>query len=422
MMRKLIFTLLFLLLLASCGQVGVAPEVAVTETAVPEAASAEATVMPEPTAVTGVTILADGVVKAERPVLPLGFRANGQLLTIAVQPGDDVAAGDVLATLDDAALQEAIANADLQLEQSQASLKQAQAELGKLLAWKPDVLAVELAQANLAAAEAGLESTQTQDSVAGNSVTSARIAVDQAERGLADAQKAYDTAYDPGREWELNDRWRADALKNEREAATRNLKFAQENLETARANYVLAAAKLNDNSVLSAEAAVINARQALAQAQKGPTEAEIEAARLNVEKAEIALRQSELALEQVQDNLSDAQLIAPWNGRILSVDVAPGAFVSAGAPVLQLLDMDSLAFYTTNLSERDLAQVGVGDTAVITLKAYPDDPIKGTVARIGLQAEGTVGDAATFPVIILLNNTGRDVRPGMTGRVEILGE
>lgn len=422
MMRKLIFTLLFLLLLAGCGQVGVAPEAAATATAVPEADSAKATSTPQPTAVTGVAILADGLIQAERPVLPLAFNTNGQILNISVQPGDVVAAGEVLATLDDTAVQEAAANAELQRQQAQTSLAQAQAELDRLLTWEPDTLAVELAQANLAAAEAGLESAQTQDSVAGNSVTAARIAVDQAERGLADAQEAYDTAYDPGREWELNDRWRADALKNEREAATRNLKFAQENLETARANYVLAAAQLNDNSVLNAEAALVSAQQALAQAQKGPTEAEIETARLNVAQAEITLQQNELALAQAQEHLADVQLVAPWNGRILSVEVAEGAFVAAGTPILQLLDVNSLAFFTTNLSERDLAQVQAGDTAVITLKAYPDDPISGTVARIGLQAEGTVGDAATFPVIIRWDKTDLDIRPGMTGRVEILGE
>jgi ABC-type lipoprotein release transport system permease subunit len=51
-----------------------------------------------------------------------------------------------------------------------------------------------------------------------------------------------------------------------------------------------------------------------------------------------------------------------------------------------------------------------------------DDPIEATVARIGLQAGTAVGDAATFPVILILEETDLDVRPGMTGRVEIRRE
>jgi hypothetical protein len=41
------------------------------------------------------------------------------------------------------------------------------------------------------------------------------------------------------------------------------------------------------------------------------------------------------------------------------------------------------------------------------------------VVRIGLQAGGTVGDAAIFPVILTLNDSGLELRPGMTGRAEI---
>ena len=39
--------------------------------------------------------------------------------------------------------------------------------------------------------------------------------------------------------------------------------------------------------------------------------------------------------------------------------------------------------------------------------------------RIAPLAEGTIGDAATFTVIIQLEPTGLDLLPGMTGRVEI---
>ena len=415
------FGLIFgLLSVAACGE---APSVATTATAVPnEASESEA----EPTATrptqSGVTILADGSVVAVQPVLAVSFTATGRLLELAVQPGDTVAAGDLIATLDDEALVDAVTNAEFQVAQAELNLTQAEAELNRLLEWEPDETAVALAEANLAAAQAALENAQVSDAVAGNSVTSANVSVAQAERQLADAQDAHTTAFDPGREWELGDPFRAQFLENEREAAVRNLQFAEENLRVARANYSLAAAGINNDTALNAEASVVSAQQALEQAQKPPTAEQIETAQLNVSQTELSLQQSQLSFEQAQETLQDAQLVAPTAGTVLSVEVAEGAMVSTGAPIITLLDTSRLEFHTSNLSERDLARVEPGQLVRVTLKAYPNDVIEGSVVRIGTQATGMVGDAAVFPVIISISSAELDIRPGMTGRAEIAGE
>lgn len=414
-MRRYILLGFVFLILVGCGQGPTVVEVGATAMAVPTD-DGDPTATPVPT---GVTILADGVVQAARPLLPLAFETGGKLLAVNVQPGDLVQAGDVIATLDDAALQEAIANAALQVAQAENGVAQAQAELDKLVNWQPDELVVALAQANLTAAETALANAQTSDAAAGNSLTSASVSVEQAERGLVDAQEAYTTAFDPGREWELNDPWRADALKAEREGATRSVEFAQEQLAVARANYALAAAGLNNDTAVSAQANLVNAQQALAQAQQGPKPEEIEAAQLRLEQTQITLEQSQLSQQQAENALAKAELIAPWTAVVLTVDAAPGALVGSGSPIVTLLDTTQLEFHTTNLSERDLAQIEPGDVVQVTLKTYPNDPLMGTVLRIGLQAAGTVGDAATFPVIIALDTAVLDIRPGMTGRAEI---
>ena len=407
-------------MLAACG--GRPGETAAT--AVPDEPTSESDTAPTATrpSQSGVTILADGSVVAVKPVLAVSFTASGRLLALAVQPGDTVAAGDLIATLDDEALLDAVTNAEFQVAQSQLNLTQAQAELDRLLEWEPDETAVALAQANLTAAQAQLENAQASDAASGNSVTQANVSVAQAERQLADAQAAYNTAYDPGREWELGDPFRKQFLENERDAATRNLQFAEENLRVARANYSLAAAGINNDSALNAQASVISAQQALENAQKPPTTEQIEAAQLSVEQSELSLQQSQLSLEQAQEAVADAQLLAPTAGTVLSVEVAEGAMVGAGSPIITLLDTTQLEFHTNNLSERDLARVAPGQTVQVTLKAYPNDVIEGTVVRIGTQATGTVGDAAVFPVIISISSNELDIRPGMTGRAEIAGE
>ena len=89
---------------------------------------------------------------------------------------------------------------------------------------------------------------------------------------------------------------------------------------------------------------------------------------------------------------------------------------------MSMLDPTQLVFQTTNLSERDLGQIFPGQTASVTLKTYPNELIDATVLSIGWQAGSPVGDAVTFPIMLGLSETDLDIRPGMTGRVEIHGE
>jgi multidrug resistance efflux pump len=102
--------------------------------------------------------------------------------------------------------------------------------------------------------------------------------------------------------------------------------------------------------------------------------------------------------------------------------VAQGALVGSGSPIITLVDTTNIEFHTTNLSERDLAQIEPGQPVEITFKAYPNQPVEGVVSRIAPQAGEPLGDAATFPVVISLNETDLDLLIGMTGRIEILPE
>ena len=436
-MNKKRFILLFaiLILLAGCTREPEPSDSAETE-AEGEAGATPATPLPTKPAPSGTTILADGQLAAVNPQLPLGFSANGRLLDVHVKAGDQVSEGDLIATLDDEAMNESVTSAELGVTQAENSLAQAQLSLDELLEWEPDEIAISLAEANLAAAEAAHENALTQDAASGNSLTAARISVDQATRNLADTQKAYDQAWQEARDWELNIRKPSclpgqggpvpctgqpmhEKLENERDATARALPRAQEGLDVARANYSLALAGLNDDSALNAEAAVVNAQQALHQTQKGPKEAEIAAARLDVVQSELSLEQAEMNLSQTRQALDDARLRAPWGGTVLSVDAAVGSIVGAGAPIITLLDTGNLQFHTSNLSERDLGQIEAGQTAQITLKAYPAETIDGRVVRVLPQASGTVGDAATFTVVIELDQTELELLSGMTGRVEI---
>jgi len=432
-------------LLGACGRMGtvVDPEAGpeagpVAET--PEAALEEDSSEATPTTVprTGTTILAEGALVAAKPQQPVSFAVNGRILDLNVRAGDKVQAGDLIATLDDEALQEALTDAALSYRQTENSLAQAQLALDKLLNWEPDETAVAQAEANLAAAQASLENAQSQDAASGYSVTSARVQLEQAQQALADAQEAYETAFDPGRDWEqyiddpscrTGEQYPmctgapySDVIKAERDAAERAIPAAEDRLEVARASYNLAVAGQNSNSAVSAEASIASAQQALEVAKTGPKAEDIEAARLQVEAAELALQQAGITQEKAEKALDDTRLLAPSDGTVLSVDSAPGSLVGSGTPVVTLLDTSALQFQTSNLSERDLAQIHPGLEAEITLKAYPSETVNGRVLRVAPLAEGTIGDAATFAVLIELDESELELLPGMTGRVEITSE
>ncbi len=435
--KQLIVILLSLLFLAGCGrQPGQppSPEEPGPETSPPDG---QATPAPQPTPdVTGTTILANGQLVAVNPPLPLSFETGGRLLDIQVEAGDRVSAGDAIATLDDEQLRQALGNAQLALDQAENGLAQAQLALDDLLNWKPDEMAVSVAQANLEAAQAAYERATSRDAAAGNNLTAARVSLNQAQRAVDQAQDAYDNAWDEARDWELDYHepicfqgqggpipctgplW-SERIRNDRDFTELALQNAQEGLTVARANYALAQAGLSDNTALDAAATVASAEQALNQAQNGPEDSQIAAARLQVEQADIALAQAQSNLEAARQALQNAALLAPWTGTILSVEATPGVLVAGGVPIVTLLDSDSVQFHTANLSERDLAYVTPGQPVQLTLKSYPGQPIDGAVAYIVPQASGQVGDAATFTVVIDVGGTELDLLPGMTGRAEI---
>lgn len=116
-----------LLLTVACGQ---RPEdVIIGAQPTPDEASDPSSTLVRP----GVTILADGAVQSAQPALALAFEAGGKLLAVYVNAGDRVQAGDLIATLDDAALQEAVAAGDLQVAQSENNLAQMQLALETVL-------------------------------------------------------------------------------------------------------------------------------------------------------------------------------------------------------------------------------------------------------------------------------------------------
>ena len=385
----------------------------------------------------------------------LGFTSSGVLAEVLVDIGDEIEAGDVLARLDDLEAQKALVSAELQVAQAEdalnreldaeaaerdvalakANLTQAQMALDELLNWTPDAADVEQAQASLDAAMASHEAAANQPAYA--QTTSARISLEQAQSGLADAQEAYNTAWDPARDWELYDARRGPQLEAERESAERNLERAYQDLEVAEANYNLAWASIDDTGELNAWTQVLDAQTALANMRTGPEEDEIQAAEIQVlqteqglaqvladqasgpRMAQLTLDQAQLDMDAAQRTLAQLDLIAPIDGIVTAVDAEAGQSVGT-TPFVTLVNLDQ-AMVELYLDETDLDKIAVGNEVEVVFDALPDETFAGTVVRVDPELV-TVENVPTVKAIAALEDVSlKDLPAGLNASVDVIG-
>lgn len=131
------------------------------------------------------------------------------------------------------------------------------------------------------------------------------------------------------------------------------------------------------------------------------------------------VQRAQAAVEIAQANLAQGTLIAPQDGVVASISVVPGEFVKANQAVVTLATLDTLQVETTDLSEGDIPNVHVGDSANIFIDALNKN-IPGKVIRISPIAN-IVGGDVVFKVTIVPDEQPRELRWGMTAEVEIQG-
>ena len=133
--------------------------------------------------------------------------------------------------------------------------------------------------------------------------------------------------------------------------------------------------------------------------------------------ADAKVQQAKAALEIVQASIAQNTLLAPHDGTIASVNVVPGEFVQSGQVVLTLATLDRFQIETTDLSERDISNVHLGDAANISFDALNTN-IPGKVIGISPMAD-TVGGDIVFKVTITTDEQPEGLRWGMTAEITI---
>jgi len=147
---------------------------------------------------------------------------------------------------------------------------------------------------------------------------------------------------------------------------------------------------------------------ALELAQAGNRSEDIMAAR-----AVVAKRKAEM--EEIQYELSKATISAPFSGVIISKEAEKGEWVKKGNKLAEIINLKRVLIHT-EVPEKNIPQVKLGQSAQIYPDAYPGQLFKGHVKHLIPQADL---QSRNFPLRIEVDNPEHRLLAGMFVRLKI---
>lgn len=356
-----------------------------------------------------------------------GFDTSGQVTEIYIGVGDQVAAGQVLAQLDDTLAQMEYIEAQQALEElySAASIAAVQQEIGTAQdaefyahEWLEYLLSPEVIEAeeNLATAEQKLAEAQAEaatipSDAATQTVKEKEQAVAYLQDKLTQAQEYYENYYLP------------------------ETFGTYENIKSRRhPKYVLA----TETDPYSGEevpvidepsaADITTARNNYAQAQETVRQGELYLEALNTgvipegatgEKIS-ALYEAQLARENAETALEATKLIAPIGGTATSFDLSIGEQVdiSSVITISQLSQPYTLEAY---LDETDWDKAQVGNKVTVTFDLLPEKTYPGTVTLIYPELSESFESSLVHLVVQLDQSISQDLPAGTGATVDVVG-
>ena len=401
---------------------------------------------------------------------PVSFVTSGVLKTVDVVPGDIVTTGEVLATIDPASAQTTLDTALAQLANAQAALAQAQAGPTDIKR-QQDALAITQAQQSVDAANDTLSTARKQKDLDQKSTDTAiknaqakldtdtraqNALVNTAEQNLRTCQNSASstvqsmmsgmagtttTATPTTTPSSNNCSAEKNQLVNARNTRTSTLQADQQAITTAKQNQKNTL--LNDQKAIdSAEAQVTSAESNVKSAQLSQqanlhpqTPEQIAQARANVDSAQVSV-------DSAQRGVNETTLIAPQDGKVLSVankvgEVTTGgsslgssgttsggsanaaantAATSSGTGFIVIANPSQLAV-TANIAEADAAKVQLGQAARITFPAT-SATATGTVTQITPQSTVS-NNVVQYPVQVSLATAPPGIGVGNTASLSI---
>lgn len=111
-------------------------------------------------------------------------------------------------------------------------------------------------------------------------------------------------------------------------------------------------------------------------------------------------------------------LITPIAGIVTHIDTPiAGINITPATATFEIIDPTTIQF-EANIDEVDIGGVKLGQSASVTLDAYPDRMLEGTISAIAYSSQTSTGGATVFPIQITLSNP-ETLRVGFNGDVTI---
>jgi RND family efflux transporter MFP subunit len=320
----------------------------------------------------------------------------------------------VLADIDAGAIKGEV-NRDTAVRAAQTELEKAQNALTKLQSAAPAPEEIRAQEQAVQLAELSLQKVRSVQ--AGD--------LESAQASLAAAQAKLDQLERGPQENELS------ALRTQVQSMELSLEGAKGAVGVAEANLTAAQAKLNVLTRGPLEFDIRDAQNRVSIAAAGVTTA---LARLDVRKqtigqqratAALDLEQLRRGLEQVQLDVGnfeaqtgDVKIVAPFAGRITRVAARPGDTVNAFMPLFNVSSLEGLVV-KADIPDSDLARIGPGMKAELTMDTYPNQTLAGTIEALPEQVVGSQGQAPDRSTRIGVAWPGPGAEMGMLARVQI---
>jgi membrane fusion protein (multidrug efflux system) len=349
---------------------------------------------------------------------PISTRITGHIVDVLVEDAQVVKAGDILVRIDPRDYEVAVAQAEANLSDAEASLQSSRINVPIVSTNTASTL--ETARSSRNEADAGFANAQKQLDAAHARLENTQAQVIQAE---ADYKKAADDA----------ERYRLLALKDE--IAQQTYDQAAQTAAAAKATIDARKASVNEarQNVGSAEATVRQAETKIPTANASIQSAmtrpqQIAQAQANTKAAAARVAQQRAALDQAKLNLSYTIIRAPATGIIGKKTGQVGQNVSPGESLMALVPLEDI-WITANFKETQLRYMKPGQRVIFTVDAY-DHKFYGHVTGVGgasgsrfslLPPENATGNyvkvVQRIPVRIDLDpgeNKDHLLRPGMS--------
>lgn len=376
---------LMTLLLIGCTSTGGTPQ------ALPTVALGDENLAPtDSPANRGVT--ASGVVVPAQEA-KMAFALGGIVQTVNVSVGDAVRKGDLLVELDNTAIKLELAQAERTLREmtSQAAIAAALQSLANARKELEDAQKKAESLKYARASDVVIENTQAE--------------IDLARQALARASDAYRQVQS------LPD---GDPKKAAALLAMTNAQLRLNSL-IARYNYLT-------GTPTDLDAALIQARLETAQAAYQEAQWYLSALKGEELPAEAtgaklaALQSARDAIAAIQERLDATRLIAPMDGVITRLGVTVGEYAVPGQPLVFITDVEHLQVETTDLSERDVVKVEVGQRVSVFIEAL-NQTLTGEVILISPVSSTLGGDVVYKTTIALDRPFPNGLRAGMSADV-----